>query len=139
MGTSTDKLRELAEAATPGDWGGQGGVVWVPAHRGQECCGCWYDDGRGNPECCGQPQDIWEQEQIAQARDCDAPYIAAANPAAILALLDDLDEATSIIRAFCRSGGSASFGKVTTGVWSLDKLAEAEKRAMAFLSKGEGE
>ena len=118
----TDKLRELAEAATPGPWEQKHG-------RPQAIIPSWASfDWVASVQVSNVPE--WE---------ANAAYIAAANPTAILALLDDLDEATSIIRAFCRSGGSASFGKVTTGVWSLDKLAEAEKRAVAFLSKGEGE
>ncbi len=59
------KLKELAEAATPGPWYQHGGIMQVLSHDCETVCETFEDDG----ECP------------------DAQFIAAANPAAVLALI----------------------------------------------------
>lgn len=68
MGIDTARLRELAEAATPGPWCVEHGRVYS-----------------GDTEVAAMPgsRSWWH----------DADFIAAANPAAILRLLDALNEA----------------------------------------------
>lgn len=64
-------LRALAEAATPGPWEAQGGlVVAQPGPLAKYVC------------------DAFDEPQASER---DASFIAAANPAAILALLDERD------------------------------------------------
>ena len=72
----TTKLRELAQKATPGPWTQWEGRGWVHA---------------GTPEANGQIcrtdcGDFSDAQEIKNAE-----YIAAANPATVLALLDELD------------------------------------------------
>lgn len=71
--TNHDKLRELAQAATPGPW-------WTDAT-------CDVYAGRGSCE------DLAVAYGVFGGRPRDAEFIAAANPTAILALLDGLQAA----------------------------------------------
>jgi hypothetical protein len=86
------RLRELAEKATPGTWESTGNDIWIDT-REQVCCG----NPRGGdapwdePVCCGEPDIVGGQEQVGSAGTDDAKFIAAANPAAILSLLDTID------------------------------------------------
>lgn len=73
-------LRKAAEAATPGPWFATDGVVW-------EIIQPTYDSGTP------------EQSKIADTNPQDAAYIAAANPQAILALLDERDALTARVVA----------------------------------------
>jgi len=78
MTVDTTKLRELAQAATPGPWYSK----WP-----EERC-VWKDIGPG-------------RYPVAYTGDCfdDAPnaeYIAAATPATVLALLDEIDKLRTI-------------------------------------------
>lgn len=71
----TTKLRELAQAATPGPWNceldrGSRLRIYSETNSG-------IVDGCG---CCGSPN----------CDDTDANFIVAANPATVLALLDEL-------------------------------------------------
>ena len=76
------ELRRLAESATPGPWEAFGAV-----------------DGRRGERWLGVTTDMRATESaragdVFAAQDCtrqDALFIAAANPAAVLALLDDAD------------------------------------------------
>ena len=76
------ELRRLAEAATPGPWEAFGAV-----------------DGRRGERWLGVTTDMRATESaragdVFSAQDCtrqDALFIAAANPAAVLSLLDDAD------------------------------------------------
>ena len=76
------ELRRLAEAATPGPWEAFGAV-----------------DGRRGERWLGVTTDMRAIESaragdVFAAQNCtrqDALFIAAANPAAVLALLDDAD------------------------------------------------
>ena len=80
------ELRRLAEAATPGPWEAFGAV-----------------DGRRGERWLGVTTDMRATESaregdVFSAQDCtrqDALFIAAANPAAVLSLLDHLTRAAS--------------------------------------------
>lgn len=63
--TDNTELKRLAEAATPGPWYQHGGIMQVLSHDCETVCETFEDDG----ECP------------------DAQFIAAANPAAVLALI----------------------------------------------------
>lgn len=63
--TDHSELKRLAEAATPGPWYQHGGIMQVLSHDCETVCETFEDDG----ECP------------------DAQFIAAANPAAVLALI----------------------------------------------------
>ena len=76
-------LREAAEKATGTKWESTDGVVWIDTRK-QVCC------GRGQYECCGEPDVIGGQEKIAEASIEDAAFIALANPTTVLSLLDAL-------------------------------------------------
>lgn len=88
MRTADDrkKLRELAEKATPGPWS----VVDTPWGNGD-----WIVQGTGDPHgrrpiCDLQmidPGDEWDDGQD----DANATFIAAANPDAVKALLDQVE------------------------------------------------
>ena len=83
------ELRWLAEAATPGPWEAFGAV-----------------DGRRGERWLGVTTDMRATEaaragDVFAAQDCtrqDALFIAAANPAAVLALLDGVDERDRLAR-----------------------------------------
>lgn len=73
--TAADKLRELAEGATPGPWD------WESVIPSQ--LGAHHDAGLTSPSCrLTSGHDIWIR---------DAVYIAAMNPLVGLALADLLD------------------------------------------------
>lgn len=79
-GVDVGALRALAEAATPGRWHSLGG--WVAYESG----GCTCGAGAGSlphEGGCGL-------EEFVTTTRPDAAFIAAANPAAITALLDRL-------------------------------------------------
>lgn len=89
------ELERLARAATPGEWHAGVDVVWVETVEtasDQQCCGQAELEcgGRG---CVGPREEIYpvqSQQQIAQAGENDAAYIAAASPATILALVEEV-------------------------------------------------
>jgi len=67
--TDNTELKRLAEAATPGPWYQHGGIMQVLSHDCETVCETFEDD-----------------------RECpDAQFIAAANPAAVLALIAEND------------------------------------------------
>ncbi len=81
--TDTTKLRELAQKATPGPWEtcycDEGEYEIIDTEFDEDDCHTGYnivtnsDDGTG-----------------PKMKECDANFIAAANPATVLALLDEL-------------------------------------------------
>lgn len=71
----TTKLRELAQNATPGEW-----YVSAPAEHA-----VWKD--------IGDRRYLIADTSDGFTDDNNSEYIAAANPATVLALLDDLDSA----------------------------------------------
>lgn len=100
----TTRLRELAEAATPGEWAVKDGTYAVHQPDYQ----CWIPQDRG-----------------------DAAYIAAANPAVILALLDRLEAAAKECEALDDRGAleRAALGKADLQRYQyyLDKDAAIEQ------------
>ena len=81
MTIDTTKLRELAQNATPGPWNceidhGSRLRIYSETNSG-------IVDGCG---CCGSPN----------CDDADANFIVAANPATVLALLDEIDKLRTI-------------------------------------------
>jgi hypothetical protein len=90
--TDHAKLRQLATRATPGPWEAQ---VWIETDGNE-----WRATGPGHEEHAsdsgsepGSPD-----EQAAQR---DAAFIAAANPSAVIALLDQLAAMTRARDAAC--------------------------------------
>lgn len=84
--TDTNKLKELAERATPGPW--QADQLAVTADtRTQVCCGQAY------MECCGDPEIEGEEfDPVCSATSEPlADFIAAANPQAILGLIAEVE------------------------------------------------
>jgi hypothetical protein len=80
-----NELKRLAELATPGPWYAEGQAVTIDT-RFQICC------GRSQGECCGDPEVEGEYRAVAdKASPDDAAFIAAANPAVILKLLDRIE------------------------------------------------
>ncbi|MBX5689011.1 ead/Ea22-like family protein [Pseudomonas aeruginosa] len=78
--TDHSELRRLAKAATPGPWRVQTGCSWRRIGT---------DHGDGDVlRPCTHPHDGWPD--IAAPVE-NLEYIAAANPKAILALLDEID------------------------------------------------
>jgi len=79
MTVDTTKLRELAQAATPGPWRSTDAIEW------DECVAeisYWH---------------VFQEEGTElSSMDNDAEYIAAANPATVLALLDEIDKLRTI-------------------------------------------
>lgn len=72
-----NKLRQLAQAATPGPWVSQGRYIGTPRHMSyigevRDQCGNWSDTEKSR---------------------ADAAFISAANPAVMIELLDRLEEA----------------------------------------------
>lgn len=91
------ELRQLAEVATPGPWDAEcndgEGEVQVNAGTARTE---WHEGGWGTPARSWRTtdrildrDDLWDDEfeQVAN----DAEFIAAANPATILALLDEVE------------------------------------------------
>lgn len=79
------ELRRLAERATPGPWWNESGVLHAKNP------GVWSEANKSciHPASCPEP--YWENAEPDQQRR-DADFIAAANPSAVLALLDRADE-----------------------------------------------
>lgn len=74
--TAADKLRELAEGATPGPWG------WKPANPNK--LGPLHDASLTGPSChLTSGDDVWIR---------DAAYITLMHPPVALALADWLDD-----------------------------------------------
>jgi len=83
------ELRKLAEAATPGPWM----VQQYSTHVGFSV----WADGRG---CIAERwYDITQAKPYGDEIGGNAAFIAAANPAAVLSLLDRLDAAEARVRA----------------------------------------
>jgi hypothetical protein len=88
MSIDTTKLRELAQAARPGPWERdicQIDKMWLKG-RLQEC--------------------VTNQDAIVMAvtaeDDATAEYIAAANPATVLALLDEIKNSRAVLKSYSK-------------------------------------
>ena len=85
MTIDTTKLRELAQNATPGHWTQWEGRGWV--HAGTPKANAeGYMAGTFGQICRTDCGDFSDAQEIKNAE-----YIAAASPATVLALLDELD------------------------------------------------
>lgn len=94
--TDLTTLRQLAEAATPGPWDVYGAVVWSPDARSVIAGASATEPTSGVVE---YERPKWSAiNQPAR----NAAYIAAANPQAILALLDRLERAETLV-AQCKA------------------------------------
>lgn len=83
-----DKLRELAQAATPGPWEWvDPGDTYMPVLTGETANVCDFGDSEQFYPIEGTPPS-----------DADCAFIAAANPTVILSLLDALDAAEARAR-----------------------------------------
>ena len=111
------ELRRLAEAATPGPWEAFGAV-----------------DGRRGKRWLGVTTDMRATESaragdVFSAQDCtrqDALFIAAANPAAVLALLDDADALRAELAHMreARDNARAEVKRLTAQVERVRALAD---------------
>ena len=111
------ELRRLAEAATPGPWEAFGAV-----------------DGRRGKRWLGVTTDMRATESaragdVFAAQNCtrqDALFIAAANPAAVLALLDDADALRAELAHMteARDNARAEVERLTAQVERVRALAD---------------
>lgn len=107
--TTNKQLRELAENATQGDWELDKLKIFADT-RELVCC------GGGSYECCGDPVvDGSADDMIVEVTyGNDAAFIAAANPVAVLALLDEIEalqaECEKLVQALraCAKANAAS-------------------------------
>jgi len=89
--TDPKELRELAQNAAPGHWTQWEGRGWV--HAGTpEANEKGYMAGTHGQVCRTDCGDFSDAQEIKNAE-----YIAAANPSAVLALLDELDRSRGTI------------------------------------------
>ena len=106
------ELRRLAEAATPGPWY-LDGPWWYGDDDSAYCISTAEDAGR-IAVTIAPPRYIFGGER--EVRDANARFIAAANPAVVLALLDKLDAAEArlaAIEATDKSKLSIQYGWLT--------------------------
>lgn len=87
----TTKLRELAQKATPGPWE----VVYCDIGRHEICDGNFNADHEHIGSFVVMADDDAESP-FPIICEHDAEYIAAANPATVLALLDEIDRLRAI-------------------------------------------
>lgn len=66
-----EQIEEMLAGTTPGPWQADGTSVFVDTRR-QVCC------GKGQYECCGEPDIEGDYESIADAHPANARLIAAA-------------------------------------------------------------
>ena len=103
------ELRRLAEAATPGPWY-LDGPWWYGDDDSAYCISTAEDAGR-IAVTIAPPRYIFGGER--EVRDANARFIAAANPATVLALLDAAAERDALaakverVRALHKSSGDA--------------------------------
>ena len=118
--TDHSELKRLAEAATPGPWYQHGGIMQVLSHDCETVCETFEDDG----ECP------------------DAQFIAAANPAAVLALIAENERLTKavglqVIRRFVGDDDQKNIDELVAAGIQVDKelivqlKAENERLAAA--------
>ena len=96
------KLREIAKAATPGDWGFE--------YAGESHC--------GEPQCCSEYWDnrIWAGGMVIAESHClsdgDAHHIATFDPPTAIALIDELERLREVV---------ATVKAITDGTPECDK------------------
>lgn len=112
--TDYTELKRLAEAATPGPWYQHGGIMQVLSHDCETVCETFEDDG----ECP------------------DAQFIAAANPAAVLALIAENEQLAKNYKSLCDSVAHLNAASTSAGDEVARLKAECEGlRATADLQK----
>lgn len=89
MSVDTDELRRLAQQATPGPWESRRGYV-LQMHIDREVC---IADASG-----GDERDWWDSPRMA----ANTSYIAAAEPATVLELLDEIDRLRAEVERLTR-------------------------------------
>lgn len=130
MTTDTQELRELAEKATPGPWCDDG-------------CGCVDTEISGLPVArfFGGGSD-----GISRGYDgslANAAYIAAANPTAVLSLLDELDTLREQVATLREALECADVGMCAVGVPHkgerevLQQAVNIVRKALAATEAGE--
>ena len=116
-GQSMTTLRQLAEAATPGPW------AWD-----DDCVSEDYDTSQHAPWLCTENLDTAVMTGEIHVREsADASYIAAANPTAILALLDTIDAQRKALSHFTDVMQSIATGNIQ----SIDSAQNVAVAAIA--------
>lgn len=131
MTIDTTKLRELAQNATPGPWTQWEGHGWVMAGT-PEANEKGYMAGTYGQVCRTDCDDFSDAQGIKNAE-----YIAAANPATVLALLDKIDGLESMLLAACADLGAINAaldldpddGGAEPILYEVKRLLEIEKAA----------
>ena len=104
------ELRRLAEQATPGPWRRTPAVRWrVVKVNEEEATEFTVADASIN--------------RLDENAEADAAYIAAANPAAILSLLDELEHKTQVAE-FCDKAATAAEQRVAALEEGLRRLTD---------------
>jgi Ead/Ea22-like protein len=111
-------LRQLAEAATPGPWIEAGPSFGAPLPVRLDSVVTDFEDEDENVTVC---------DDVVDPDDC--AYIAAANPAAILALLDDLDQ-TNEMNAQLREQNTA----LDKACAELEAKVDAQRKALSHFT-----
>ena len=142
-----DKLKELAQAATPGPWriGSPNARCKIRHSHGTSACRYtfegWWDDGHEVSRACDfGPEDepskqetlvagTWDYEEGGIRRAEDAAFIAAANPATVLVLIEVAEKAQAILPQLCDTSAR--------GIAEADDLRTALSRLSAA-GLGEG-
>lgn len=108
-------LREAAEKATPGVW------VYLPKNTSIE-----YDYGSDDSQGSVTYMDSGDFTQ--KQTDLNGAFIAAANPSAVLALLDELEKAQAQSSKWCEAFHKA----VSVGARYEERIAELEAREVVL-------
>lgn len=118
------ELRRLAEAATPGPWRECG------ADRGGCACGQVWSIASDCPVAV-----VWQGDEVVgepgEGAEANASFIAKANPAAVLSLLDESDRLENDNRS--KNGSMKAFGE------QIAKLQRAVKNRDKLLAKSKEE
>ena len=115
MTIDTQRLRELAQNSTPGPWTQWEGRGWI--HTGSpEANAEGYMAGTHGQVCRTDCDDFSDAQEIKNAE-----YIAAANPATVLVLLDELDR----LNEYLDDAGHCLVHQAHT----IDRLMQIEKAA----------
>ena len=116
------ELRRLAEAATPGPWY-LDGPWWYGDDDSAYCISTAEDAGRIAVTIAPPGYMLGGEREV---RDANARFIAAANPAAVLALLDDADALRAELAHMreARDNARAEVKRLTAQVERVRALAD---------------
>ena len=114
-------LRQLAEAATPGPWyAHENGTIWRRPIKDLY----QYGGGVAGDKSIASASKGWHDENAkGYPVEANAAYIAAANPAAILALLDTIDAQRKLLER-AETVLSASYGDFYDEIFEVVVLNE---------------